>query len=277
MSEAAQVVDTTRDYYDSDDADSFYFHVWGGEDIHVGIYDTPGEDIRTASHRTVKRMLASLDGLVPTLRVLDIGSGYGGSARVIAREIGCHVTALNLSTVQNKRARQMTRDQGLDPLVDVVDGSFEDLPFPDASYDVVWCQDSILHSARREQVLTEVDRVLRPGGQFIFTDPMQQDDVDLQRLQPVLERIHLPSMGTTSKYRKMAAKLGWAETNISPMPDMLVAHYSAVLRELQTRDAELQTICSAAYLERMKAGLQHWIDAGSEGLLDWGILHFTKP
>lgn len=277
MSDAAQVVDTTRDYYDSDDADSFYFNVWGGEDIHVGIYESPDEDIRSASHRTVQRMLGSLQNLTPQSRVLDIGSGYAGSARVIAREVGCHVTALNLSTVQNQRARQMNQEQGLDALIDVVDGSFEDLPFPDASYDVAWCQDSILHSARRQQVLAEVDRVLRSGGQFIFTDPMQQDAVDLDRLQPVLERIHLPSMGAITKYRGMAADLGWAETNIEPMPEMLVAHYSAVLRELNQRDETLRRVCSSEYLERMKAGLRHWIDAGEQGLLDWGILHFAKP
>lgn len=277
MSQAAEVVDTTRDYYDSDDADSFYFHVWGGEDIHVGIYESADESIRDASHRTVQTMLASLQGLTPQTRVLDIGSGYGGSARVIAREVGCPVTALNLSTVQNRRARTMNTHQGLDPLIDVVDGSFEDLPFPDANFDVVWCQDSILHSARREQVLTEVNRVLRSGGQFIFTDPMQQGDVDLQRLQPVLERIHLPSMGAISKYRVMAQTLGWTETSIQAMPDMLVAHYSAVLRELNQRDETLRRVCSADYLTRMKSGLKHWIDAGEQGLLDWGILHFSKP
>ena len=277
MSEAAQVVDTTRDYYDSDDADSFYFHVWGGEDIHVGIYQSPDESIRDASHRTVQTMLHKLQGLTPQTRVLDIGSGYGGSARVIARAVGCPVTALNLSPVQNKRARTMNTHQGLDPLINVVDGSFEDLPFPDASFDVVWCQDSILHSARRAQVLAEVDRVLVSGGQFIFTDPMQQDNADTERLQPVLERIHLPSMGAISKYRAMAGDLGWREASIEPMPDMLVAHYSAVLRELQQRDETLRRVCSTDYLTRMKTGLQHWIDAGEQGLLDWGILHFAKP
>ena len=55
------VVDTTRDYYDSPDADNFYFHVWGGEDIHVGIYLSDGEPIRDASHRTVRRMVDALD------------------------------------------------------------------------------------------------------------------------------------------------------------------------------------------------------------------------
>jgi sarcosine/dimethylglycine N-methyltransferase len=61
------VVETARTYYNSDDADNFYFHVWGGEDIHIGIYDTPDEAIADASRRTVERMAALVPGLGPTL------------------------------------------------------------------------------------------------------------------------------------------------------------------------------------------------------------------
>ncbi len=60
-------------------------------------------------------------------------------------------------------------------------GVFEDIPEPDASVDVVWSQDAILHSDQREKVLPEVFRVLKPGGEFIFTDPMQADDVPGRR------------------------------------------------------------------------------------------------
>src|SRR5690606_36140771 len=39
----SEVVQTARDYYNSDDADNFYFHVWGGEDIHIGLYESENE------------------------------------------------------------------------------------------------------------------------------------------------------------------------------------------------------------------------------------------
>lgn len=277
MSDQDQVVvDTTRDYYDSSDADNFYFHVWGGEDIHVGIYTRTDEPIRDASHRTVERMLDALS-LEAGSRVLDIGSGYGGSARVIARRYGCHVTALNLSPVQNARAREMNQAQGLADRIDVIDGSFEDLPLADNSYDVVWCQDSILHSARRRRVFSEVDRVLRPGGSFIFTDPMQQDDVDPELLAPVLARIHLPSMGSVSKFAAYAAELGWDTVGIERMPDAIVKHYGRVLAELTARRDALAELVSADYIDRMTTGLTHWVAAGEQGALDWGILHFRKP
>ncbi len=273
----SQVVDIARDYYDSDDADHFYHQIWGGEDIHVGIYRKPDEPILTASRRTVDTMVSKLPDMPRDARLLDIGAGYGGSARVIARELGIRVTCLNLSAVQNERNRTMTASQGLDDRIDVHDGNFEELPFDDASFDQVWCQDSILHSGRRRRVFEEVDRVLKPGGGFIFTDPMQKEGVDPELLEPVLARIHLPSMGSVEKYKGYAADLGWETVAIDEMPDCLVRHYGRVLEELEKRTDEIAGNISGEYVERMKKGLRHWVEAGSKGALDWGILHFRKP
>lgn len=273
----SKVVDIARDYYDSSDADRFYHRIWGGEDIHVGIYQTETEPILTASRRTVDTMLARVPELPESARLLDIGAGYGGSARVIARERGIHVSCLNLSAVQNERNRSMTAAQGLDDRIEVEDGNFEELPFPDASFDQVWCQDAILHSGRRQRVFEEVDRVLKPGGGFIFTDPMQADDADPAMLEPVLARIHLPSMGSVAKYRAFAAELGWETVDIDEKPDCLVRHYTRVLEELEGRSDEIADTISSDYVARMRKGLRHWIEAGSQGALNWGILHFRKP
>ncbi|HCE41422.1 MAG TPA: SAM-dependent methyltransferase, partial [Alcanivorax sp.] len=48
----SNAVNTARDYYNSDDADQFYARVWGGEDIHVGLYENDEEPIFDASRRT---------------------------------------------------------------------------------------------------------------------------------------------------------------------------------------------------------------------------------
>ncbi|MEJ2061477.1 MAG: class I SAM-dependent methyltransferase, partial [Gammaproteobacteria bacterium] len=179
----SEVVETARSYYNSDDADNFYFHVWGGEDIHIGIYESPADPIAMASRRTVERMAAQVNGLGPDSRVLDVGAGYGGAARYLAKTYGCRVTALNLSEKENTRDREMNHDQGLDHLIDVVDGSFEAIPADDNTFDVVWSQDAILHSGHRDRVVGEIARVLRPGGDLVFTDPMQADDCPAGVLQ----------------------------------------------------------------------------------------------
>lgn len=276
MSTDKAAIETAREYYNSHDADNFYHIIWGGEDIHVGLYENDDEPIFDASRRTVESLASRLSGLGPKTRVLDIGAGYGGAARYLAKKYGCPVVALNLSEVENERDRQMNKEQGLDHLVEVVDGAFEDLPFEDNAFDVIWSQDAILHSADRERVLREAVRVLKPGGEFVFTDPMQSDTCDVSRLQPILDRIHLPSLGSPGFYRETAAKLGLQEVSYDDHSHQLPRHYGRVLRELETREHELDGVVSKEYVERMKKGLRHWVEGGKRGDLAWGIFHFKK-
>lgn len=278
MSEAySPAVRTAQDYYNSDDADNFYFHIWGGQDIHIGCYRGADEDIAIASGRTVSNMATQLKGIDAQTRVIDIGAGYGGAARWLAATYLCHVSCLNLSEAQNARNRALTDSAGLTDRIEVIDGSFENIPFTDRQFDVAWSQDAILHSGHRHRVLAEVDRVLKPGGQFIFTDPMQADDCPDGVLQPVLERIHLQTLGSFAFYREQARRLGWEELGVSDLTDQLVTHYARVREELGRRRGELHDRVSDAYIERMLKGLDNWVDAGRNGYLAWGILHFRKP
>ncbi|WP_199433233.1 glycine/sarcosine N-methyltransferase [Qaidamihabitans albus] len=265
-------VNVARDYYNSNDADNFYFNIWGGEDIHIGLYETPDEAIAPASRRTVERMASNLTFTKDT-RVLDIGAGYGGAARYLAKTYGCKVTCLNLSEVENDRNRQYNAEQGLDGLIDVVDGSFEDLDFEDNHFDVVWSQDAMLHSGDRLRVLQEVARVLKPSGDFIFTDPMSSDDCEKGALQPILDRLHLDTMGSPAFYKRELGRLGMNTVTFEDHTPQLATHYGRVLQETEQREAEISQNVSAEYLSRMKVGLQHWVDGGRGGNLAWGIFH----
>jgi len=273
----SDIVETARQYYNSEDADNFYFHVWGGEDIHIGLYETADEDIATASRRTVARMAKQLGGLGEDKYVIDLGAGYGGSARYLARTFGCHVTALNLSETENARNREMNAEQGLADKIDVIDGSFENIPAADNSYDVAWSQDAILHSGHRHQVINDVARVLKPGGTFIFTDPMQADDCPPGVLQSVLDRIHLDSLGSFAFYRDAAIAAGLEPVEADDLTPHLVFHYSRVRDQLQQERDALAGRVSTEYVERMLKGLGHWIEAGQKGYLAWGIMEFRKP
>ena len=276
MSKQAQALNVARDYYNSGDADNFYSTIWGGEDIHIGIYNSEDEPIRDASRRTVEKMASRLDNLTENSRVLDLGAGYGGPARFLAKNFGCRVVALNLSEVENGRNRAMNEDQGLDHLVDVVDGSFEEVPYEDGRFDVVWSQDAILHSAEREKVLTEAARVLKDSGQFVFTDPMKADECPDEVLQPILDRIHLDSLGSSDYYRQIADEVGLREVGFEDHTEHLPTHYARVLQETEKREEELSQVVSRDYLQRMKKGLGHWIEGGRKGHLTWGIHHFRN-
>lgn len=267
----------TESYYDSEDADLFYHRVWGGEDIHVGLYQSPAEGIAQASRRTVERMASYLSWPGPRTRVLDLGSGYGGAARFLAARFGCNVTCLNLSDVENERNRALSWEQGLADRIEVVHGSFENIPFPAERFDVIWSQDAILHSGDRVRVLEEAVRVLGPGGQMIFTDPMQADHVpDPGALQPIYDRIHLDSLASLAFYRENLARLGLEERRVEVLTPQMATHYTRVRETLLAQYDELVGEISKDYVDRMLGGLEKWVDGARSGLMTWGILYFTK-
>jgi sarcosine/dimethylglycine N-methyltransferase len=272
----SSTVDTAREYYNSSDADRFYATIWGGEDIHIGLYQSDNDSIVDASRRTVEKMASSVKNLDSKTRVLDIGSGYGGSARYLVKQYGCQVGCLNLSEIQNKRNRELNQKEGISLAINVIDGSFEDIPLPSGSVDLVWSQDAILHSGDRKKVFEEVCRVLAKGGQFIFTDPMQSAKCPPEVLKPIFDRIHLDSLGSIEYYQQLAKDLGLKEVGIMDLSKNLPAHYNRVLQELVAQQQTLIRVCTEEYLANMKVGLQHWVDAGMSGHLTWGILHFQK-
>ena len=273
-SNQSTATETARAYYNSEDADHFYSQIWGGEDIHIGCYKTANEPISEASHRTVTTMAERLPNLVPNCHILDIGSGYCGAARYLATTYRANVSALNLSDIENKRARALNAEAGLSALIKVYDGSFENIPFENADttghgFDILWSQDAILHSGNRHQVFAEAYRVLKPGGYFIFTDPMQADDCPEGVLQPILDRIHLNSLGSPSYYRSISTNLGFNIIDFDNKTNQLVTHYQRVLDETEAHTDVLKEKVSTDYIERMKTGLKHWINGGKSGQLTW--------
>lgn len=275
-SENLEAVGIARDYYNSEDADNFYSLIWGGEDIHVGLYFSPDDPILEASSRTQERMAERLNSLNSDSKVIDLGSGYGGAARFLADTYGCEVVALNLSEVENNRARELNREQGLGDKIEVIDGNFEDLPYEKETFDIAWSQDAFLHSPSREQVISEIARVLKPGGEFVFTDPMQSDNCPEGVLQPILERIHLENMASPKFYRHMAEKYGFREIEFEEQTEQLKRHYSAVLKTTENNEEDLRGKVSEEYLSNMKKGLNHWINGAENDYLAWGIFYFQK-
>lgn len=261
--------------YDSQDAGAFYSQIWGGNDIHLGIYTTDNEPIADASHRTMQLMLEKIQqGTVSY--VVDLGSGYCGAARFLTNHLDSHVLAVNLSSEQNRRAQDLNQQAGVDGRVTVVDASYNDVPTEDAVADLVWSQDAFLHAPQRHVPMAEAARILKPGGEFLLTDPMAADGVAESELSGVLERLNLNSLASPSEYKQLAADAGLEFVEFDDHSAMLPIHYRRVLEETRAIAEELLQTASQQYLDAMMTGLQHWVDAGNRGLLSWGIFHFRK-
>ena len=103
-------------------------------------------------------------------RVLDIGAGLAGSARLLVAERDCRVDCVELSPDYCAGAVLLNRLTGLDDRIDVHEGSALDLPFPDDSFDAAWMQNVGMNIADKRKLYAEVCRVLKPGGRFAFQE-----------------------------------------------------------------------------------------------------------
>lgn len=114
--------------------------------------------------------LAQLAECAPGLRVLDVGSGLGGSARFLAAQHGCRVTGIDITPEFCDGAARLSQLVGLDGATQFQCGSALELPFPDASFDVVWTQHVQMNIADKRRLYGEIRRVLCDGGRFAFHD-----------------------------------------------------------------------------------------------------------
>lgn len=103
-------------------------------------------------------------------RVLDIGAGLAGPARLLASALGCRVDCLEMSADFCAGALLLNRLTGLDDRIEVYRGSALELPFPDDSFDVVWMQNVGMNIADKQKLYAEICRVLKPGGRYAFQE-----------------------------------------------------------------------------------------------------------
>jgi SAM-dependent methyltransferase len=116
--------------------------------------------------------LAATDALVSIAaigagdRVLDVGSGVGGSSRRIASRFGAFVCGIELSETLHTTSVRLTRLVGLTEKVQLLNGSALSLPFGDGEFDAVIMQHVAMQIAEKDELFRELARVVKPGGRL---------------------------------------------------------------------------------------------------------------
>jgi ubiquinone/menaquinone biosynthesis C-methylase UbiE len=133
------------------------------------------EDFHTMG-RLATHELAELADVRDTDHVLDLGSGIGGPARFLARTFGCHVTGIDLTPELCAVARELDERTGMDGLVTIDEGDVTDLPYDDATFDLVWTQHVMMNVADKATAYREAHRVLKATGRFAMFDIVATDE-----------------------------------------------------------------------------------------------------
>jgi ubiquinone/menaquinone biosynthesis C-methylase UbiE len=142
-----------------------------GKDIeHLTPDDLAPVDEFHSGGRNATMRLAQLAQINGSERVLDVGCGIGGPSRYLASRFGCRVTGLDLTADFVALAGMLAQRTRLSDKVSYRQGDALDMPFADASFDLVWSQNAAMNIADRDRLYGEMRRVLTPSGRLALQE-----------------------------------------------------------------------------------------------------------
>ena len=153
-------------------------------------------------------ILAEKAGIDASTRVLDVCSGMGGPARYLAHRLGCRVTGLDITESRHEAALRLTALVGLEHLVDFRLGNALDMPFADATFDVVIGQEAFAHVPDKPRLIAECARVVRPGGTIAFTDILRRGGLNAAEFERLRDHMTFQSLETLDGYGRLLTRSG---------------------------------------------------------------------
>jgi MPBQ/MSBQ methyltransferase len=177
---------TVAEEYDEWTEEGILEYYWG-EHIHLGYYSKDEKyrykPLKDAQYTFIDEMM-KFGGIDPETdkksKVLDVGCGFGGTSRYLARALGpdSEVTAITLSPKQVERATELAIEQNTPNTKFMVEDALA-MSFPDNSFDIVWACESGEHMPDKKKYIEQMMRVLKPGGKFVMATWCQRDDREI--------------------------------------------------------------------------------------------------
>ena len=222
-----------------DRSSKLWERTWG-EHMHHGYYPN-GE-----KKNHVQAQIDMVDGVLAwagvdekkPASVLDVGCGIGGSTRHIVRKYGCTGQGITLSPVQAGRAQQLSDEQGLGDMLGFQVADALRMPFADNSFDLVWSLESGEHMPDKRQFVSELTRVVKPGGRVIIVTWCHRDlEAGEEGLRPREERLlrtinrafYLPRWCSVADYVGLAGDFGLKGVRTDDWTDDIAQFWPAVI------------------------------------------------
>lgn len=142
-------------------------------------------------------------------KVLDLGCGIGGPARMLAAEFNCKVTGIDLSHEFIRTAKALSSLVGLQDKTEFIQASALDLPFEDEYFDMVWTQHVQMNIEDKRTFYSEAHRVLKQEGKLVYYDIFRKIGGDLNYPLPWAENSSLSFLDTNFRMIEILHDLGF--------------------------------------------------------------------
>ena len=177
----------------------------------------PVDEFHIRGREATVELAQQLD-LNASKHILDVGSGVGGASRYLASAYGCRVTGLDLTEAYCQVAQLLADRIGLGQLIAYRQGSALDMPFENASFDIVWTQHTAMNIADKARLYAESWRVLKPGGLLAIYDIVAGEGGPLIFPVPWAREPSISFLVTSDELRELLGQAGfqvvsWRDTS----------------------------------------------------------------
>jgi SAM-dependent methyltransferase len=155
------------------------------------------------------RELITFAAVKPGARVLDVGSGLGGPARVLASDKKCHVVGVDITKEFCDAAAALSKWTRLDEVTEFHHGDATALPFDDREFDFAITMQIQMNIEDKRRFYGEIFRVLKPGGRFVFQDIMAGPGGAIHLPVPWATRPELSHLISSDALREILSDVGF--------------------------------------------------------------------
>ena len=272
-------------YYDACQGDyALLWHLGKSQAMHCGYWDESVRSLPEALKRE-NEILTEIAKIKKTDKVLDAGCGVGGSAIFLAKNIGCHATGITISKKQVRTAQENAKKAGVENLTSFIDMDFENIKFPDKSFDVVWAIESVCHADSKQQFIQEAYRVLKPGGKLIIADGFATKEnytgKDQRNMRKWLDGWSVNFLETQDNFNKFLRDIGFKKITFKNITDNVMRsskrlYYYSLPALFFGKIAEILHLRSKVQTKNIEAAhYQH--KTLSDGTWKYGIFYAQKP
>ncbi|MVU80892.1 methyltransferase domain-containing protein [Nocardia sp. ET3-3] len=154
--------------------DGLYHHHFAVGDYDRSVLDRPPDRREMAILDELHRMETAQVGLIldaltplpPRARVMDGGSGRGGTSFMIRQRLGAEVVGINFCRHHIEFAERLASERGWDDLVSFRFANMADTGLPDNCFDAIVTNETTMY-VDLDETFSEFARLLRPGGRYV--------------------------------------------------------------------------------------------------------------
>lgn len=167
------------------------------------------------------------------LNVLDVGCGLGGPCRMLSDAYNCKTTGIDLSREYIRTAKKLSELVKLSDDNNFVQGDATELPFDDKTFDVVWTQHVQMNIPDKKKFYSEINRVLKTGGYFLYYDILKNGDGEVNYPMPWASNAQQSFLITIEEMNNQLKALGFTNKQTTDQTPAGIQFFDSLVAKLK--------------------------------------------